>query len=98
MGKFTDAVMAVIVLIIGLFILTRLGITWGGLWHMLKTFFSSSSPATNSTASSIIIGLAATNSEIRKKKSDKIEEIRRNRVISYCINIPRSFRKRIRGE
>lgn len=100
MGKITDAVLAVIVLVIGLYVITRLGITWSGIWHMLKTFFSSS-PPTNSTASSIffgIFGLAATNSEMRKKRQDKIEELKRNRVFAYCINIPHQFRKRIRGE
>lgn len=95
MGKFTDAAIALIVLIVGLYILTRLGITWGSIWHMLKVFFSGSSPATNSTASSIIIGLAATNSEIRKKQRDKLEELKRNRVFAYCIGM---FKKRVRGE
>ena len=78
MGKITDAILAILVLIVGLFILTKLGITWPGIWKMIHTFFSSSSPATNGTASSILIGMAASNSKVRdkiKKRKEQFIEI-----------------------
>ncbi len=66
MGKFVDLVLAILILIIGLYVLTRLGITWGGIWKMIHTFFSGST-TTNSTASSIVFGMTASNSTVRNK-------------------------------
>lgn len=76
MGKFVDLVLAILILIIGLFVLTRLGITWGGIWKMIHTFFSGST-TTNGTASSIIfgIGMTASNSKVRNKLRTR-EELR----------------------
>ena len=94
MGKITDAILAILVLIIGLFILTRLGITWSGIWKMLKAFFSSS-PSTNGTATSIIIGMATSNSKIRLKIKNKKEFfIRRLRINEIKSTIQRRVRRR----
>jgi hypothetical protein len=77
MGKFADLAIAIIILIVGLYVLTKLGITFGSIWHMLRTFFSSSSPATNSTASSILVGMTMTNSQVRHKLKEKKEMLLR---------------------
>ena len=79
MGKITDAVIALIVLVVGLYVLTKLGITWDGLWKMIHTFFSSSSTS-NGTSSTIIFGMAASNSKVRKKMMDKVDAIKRRIV------------------
>ena len=88
MGKITDAIIAVLVLIVGLFILTKLGITWPGIWKMIHTFFSSS-PTTNGTASSILIGMAASNSKVRdkiKKRKEQFIRLSKIREIKGIIN------------
>lgn len=72
MGKFVDLVLAILVLVIGLYVLTKLGITWSSIWKMVHAFFSSS-PAANGTASSIAIGMAMTNSKVRYKMKEKQE-------------------------
>lgn len=76
MGRMTDAVIALIVLVVGLYVLTKLGITWDGIWKMIHTFFSGST-TTNGTASSIIvgIGMTASNSKVRNKVRTR-EELR----------------------
>ena len=74
MGKFVDLVLAILVLVIGLYILTKLGITWGSIWKMVHAFFSSS-PATNGTSSSILIGMAASNSKVRHKIKERKERL-----------------------
>lgn len=73
MGKFLDLVLAILVLVIGLYILTRLGITWSGIWKMVHTFFFGSSSTTNSTASSVLVGMAASNSKMRNKIKERRE-------------------------
>lgn len=95
MGKITDAIIAVLVLIVGLYVLTRLGITWSGIWKMIHTFFSSSSPATNGTASSIIFGMAASNSKVRLKIKNKKELlIRRLKIKEIKSTIQRRVKRR----
>ena len=87
MGKITDAAIAVFVIIIGFFVLFRLGITLPMLEHVIKNFFSPSSPAsnsTNSTSAGVITGMAASNSQIRAKMKRRIDEIRR-RIISRSL-------------
>ena len=95
MGKITDAIIAILVLIVGLYVLTRLGITWSGIWKMIHTFFSSSSPATNGTASSILLGMAASNSKIRLKIKNKKEFLmRRLKMKEITSTIQRRVRRR----
>ena len=76
MGKFVDLVLAILVLDIGLYVLTKLGITWSGIWKMVHAFFSSS-PASNGTTSSILIGMAASNSKVRNKIKERKELLTR---------------------
>lgn len=76
MGKFVDLVLAILVLVIGLYVLTKLGITWSGIWKMVHAFFSSS-PASNGTTSSILIGMAASNSKVRNKIKERKELLTR---------------------
>ncbi|MGP6208014.1 hypothetical protein ACNF42_08320 [Cuniculiplasma sp. SKW3] len=92
MGKITDAAIALIVLIVGLYVLTKLGITWGGIWKMIHTFFSSPSTS-NGTVSSMIFGMAASNSKVRKKMSDRIDSIKR-RIISKVLQREEKMAKR----
>ena len=75
MGRITDAAIAVFVIIIGFFILDRLGISLPVLEHAIRQFFSPSSP-TNST-SSFILPLMMTNSRVREKIRKRIEYFRR---------------------
>ena len=85
MGKITDAAIAVFVIIIGFFILFRLGITLPVLEHVFKQFFSPSSPAgNNTTAGMVTFGMAASNSQIRAKIRKRIDDIRR-RIISRSL-------------
>lgn len=97
MGKITDAVIALIVLVIGLYVLTKLGITWDSLWKMVKTFFSGTSTTTNGTASSIIfgIGMTASNSKVRHKLKKREELRERLRKFKECRSlISRRVRRR----
>ena len=91
MGKITDAMIAILVLIVGLFILTKLGITWPGIWKMIHTFFSSS-PSSNGTSPSVLfgmVGMAATNSKVRdkmKKRKEQLIRLSKIREIKGIIN------------
>lgn len=78
MGKITDAAIAVFVIIIGFFILFRLGITLPVLEHVFRQFFSPSSPAgNNTTAEMIMFGMASSNSRTRQKFRNRFVEIKR---------------------
>lgn len=80
MGKITDAAVAVFVVIIGFFILDRMGITLPIIEHAFRQFFlpSSSTSGNNTTASFVFVPLAAlSNSRIREKIRRKIEYVRR---------------------
>lgn len=95
MGKITDAVIALIVLVIGLYVLTKLGITWDSLWKMVKTFFSGTSTTTNGTASSIIFGMTASNSKVRHKLKKREELRERLRKFKECRSlVSRRVRRR----
>ena len=75
MGRITDAAIAVFVIIIGFFILDRLGISLPVLEHAIRQFFSPSSPT--NTTSSFILPLMMTNSRVREKIRKKVEYFRR---------------------
>ncbi len=95
MGKFVDLVAAILLLVIGLYVLTRLGITWSGIWKMIHSFFSGSSSTTNGTASSILLGMAASNSKIRLKIKNKKEFLmRRLKMKEITSTIQRRVRRR----
>lgn len=91
MGKIsiTDLAIALLVIIVGLWILTRLGISLGSIISMAKKFIYGPSPS-NSTAGIILIGMAASASRIREKKSRIIELIKRN---SFLDTIRKMARK-----
>ncbi|EQB70776.1 MAG: hypothetical protein AMDU1_APLC00047G0017 [Thermoplasmatales archaeon A-plasma] len=93
MGKITDTAIAVIVIIVGLWILTRLGLSLPSIEHMFRQFFfpSSGSPANNTTASAVF-GIASA-SRIRTKIRNRIEERVRNRYINAILS---RFRRRER--
>ena len=76
MGRITDAAIAVFVIIIGFFILDRLGISLPVLEHAVRQFFSPSSGTGNTTAS-FIMPLTLTNSRVREKIRKRIEYFRR---------------------
>ena len=76
MGRITDAAIAVFVIIIGFFILDRLGISLPVLEHAVRQFFSPSSGTGNTTAS-FIMPLTLTNSRVREKIRNRIEYFRR---------------------
>ena len=76
MGKITDAAIAVIILIIGLWIFTRLGLNLPAIENMFhKFFFPSSGSATNAT-SGIIMGMSLTAWRIREKRKIFLERIK----------------------
>ena len=75
-GKITDAAIAIIVLIIGLWIFTRLGLNLPAIESMFhKFFFPSSGSATNAT-SGIVMGMSLTASRIREKWKIFLERIK----------------------
>lgn len=77
-GKITDAAAAVIVLVIGLWAFTRLGLTLPMIEGMFrKFFFPSGSVGNNTTAGLIMFGMAASNSRIRQKFRNRFVEIKR---------------------
>jgi len=79
MGKITDAAVALIVLIIGLYIITRMGLTFPDIESMFHKFFfpSSGGAANNTTAGLILFGMASTNSKVREKIRNRFVEIKR---------------------
>ena len=89
MGKITDAAIAIIVLVIGLWILTRLGISLGTIITMAKRFIYGSSPTTNTT-SGMILGMAASVSRLREKRKRIMEYIRRKIFLDRNHILPKS--------
>ena len=80
MGKITDAAGAVIVLVIGLWAFTRLGLTLPMIEGMFRKFFfpsSGGSVGNNTTAGLILFGMVASNSKIREKFRNRFVEIKR---------------------
>ena len=78
MGRITDAAVAVFVIIIGFFVLDRLGISLPVLEHAVRQFFSPSSTSSPINAtSSFILPLMMTNSRVREKIRKRIEYFRR---------------------
>jgi len=85
MGKITDAAIAVIVLVIGLWVITRLGLTLPAIESMIHKFFFPSGPATTTNATSgFILGIAAT-ARTKTKLKKKIEDIMRTRYLRSII-------------
>ena len=78
-GKITDAAVALIVIVIGLWIFTRLGLTLPMIEGMFRQFFfpSSGSAGNNTTAGLILFGMVASNSKIREKFRNRFVEIKR---------------------
>ena len=87
--KLTDAAIAIIVLVIGLWILTRLGISLGTIITMAKRFIYGSSPTTNTT-SGLILGMSASGSRLREKKRRVLEYIRRKIFLDQNHILPKS--------
>ena len=80
MGKITDAAAAVIVLVIGLWVFTRLGLTLPMIEGMFRKFFFPSTSGTggnNTTAGLLLFGMVASNSKIREKFRNRFVEIKR---------------------
>ena len=77
MGKFTDLVLAVIVLVIGIWFLTKLHLTAGQIWNMFWKFFSSSSGSSSNTTAGLILGMGMTNSKAREKLRNHIIDLKR---------------------
>ena len=86
MGKITDAAIAIIVLVIGLWIFTRLGLNLPAIESMFhKFFFPSSGSATNAT-SGIIMGMSLTASRIREKRI-RVKEFLKRKIFLERIRI-----------
>ena len=78
MGKFTDLVLGIIVLVIGIWFLTKLHLTAGQIWNMFWKFFSSSGSGTPTNATSgLILGMGMTNSRAREKLRNHIIAMKR---------------------
>lgn len=89
MGKITDLAIAVIVLVIGLWILTRLGITMGSILSMARRFIYGSSTTSNAT-SGVILGMASSASRLREKKKRILEYLRRRIFLEQNRILPKS--------
>ena len=77
MGKFTDLVLGIIVLVIGIWFLTKLHLTAGQIWNMVWKFFSSSGSGTPTNATSVLLGMGMTNSKAREKLKNHIIAMKR---------------------
>jgi hypothetical protein len=86
LGKITDAAIAIIVIIVGIWVLSRLGLTLPAIEKMFRTFFfpSSGSAPTNVTAS-LVVGVAST-SKLRKKIQEKEDDRKRSRFIHFLLS------------
>ena len=84
-GKITDAAIAIIVLIIGLWILTRLGLNLPAIESMFHKFFFPSSSPTNATAG-IVMGMSLTASRIREKRI-RVKEFLKRKIFLKRIKI-----------
>jgi hypothetical protein len=94
MGKITDAAIAVIVLIIGLWVMTRLGLTLPAIERMFhQFFFPSSGSTTNTTAGLIMSGMAASVSKLKEKRKRFIEYLRRRIFLEQNRIIPKSTKE-----
>ena len=90
MGKITDAAIAIIVLVIGLWILTRLGLTLPAIEKMFHQFFFPSSGSGANATSGLILGMAASVSRLREKKRRVLEYIRRKIFLDQNHILPKS--------
>ena len=89
MGKYADAAMAILILIIGLYIFTKLGLSMGEIWKMLKQFFYGTG-----TGSSGMIALSISNAKMRKKIEKHQTHLKRDRSIFFLSHLIFSLRKR----
>lgn len=77
MGKFTDLVVGIIVLAIGIWVLTKLNLTAGQIWNMFWKFFGSSSGTSTNSTAGLILGMGMTNSKAREKLKNHIIAMKR---------------------
>lgn len=93
MGKATDLAIALIILIVGLWVLTRLGISFGSIISMAKRFFYGTPiVSTNTTASIVIAGMTASTSKLKEKRTKAAELLRRNHVLDIINKLVRRKR------
>ncbi len=97
MGKITDAAIAIIVLVLGLWVITRLGITLPDIESMFKSFFFPTSPATNTTGTIVLALMVSTNSRIREKLQKTREYFIRSIKIRQMTNIMPKFKNTKKG-
>ncbi len=93
MGKATDTAIAIIVLILGLWVVTRLGITLPDIEGMFKSFFFPAKPATNTSSGIVLALLTTTNSRIREKTSKAKEQFIRFLRMRSILNAQKYTRK-----
>ena len=89
MGKITDAAVAVFVIIVGFFVLDRLGITWPTVLATVHHFFYGST-GTNTTAGIIGISAAAR----RHKITSRIIDVRRGILLTFIHKTEKEARER----
>lgn len=77
MGKATDIVMALIVLIVAVFVFGRLGITWPEFWHDLQKFIYGAIQTSFHHGKPMSIAMMSMSA--RAKHARKIEEALRER-------------------
>ena len=91
MGKITDAAVAVFVIIVGFFVLDRLGITWPAFWATVHHFFYGSSAGTNTTAGTIF-GISAA---ARKQKiMNRMTDVKRSMLLKFIRKTEKEARER----
>ena len=91
MGKITDAAVAVFVIIVGFFVLDRLGITWPAFWVTVHHFFYGSSTGTNTTAG-IVFGISA--AARRHKITNRIIDVKRGILLKFIHRTEKEARER----
>lgn len=90
MGKITDLAIAVIVIIVGLWVLTRLGVSLGSIITMARKFIYGPSSPSNSTAGILLLGMSASASRLRDKKSRILELLKRNSFLDSIRKLARN--------
>ena len=82
MGKYADGALAILVLIIGIYVFTKLGLNIHEIFHMFDQFFFGSGSKTAG-----MIGLSVSRAKMRKKIQKRKTDLKRERSISVLTRL-----------
>lgn len=82
MGKYVDGALAILVLIIGIYVFTKLGLNIHEIFHMFEQFFFGSG-----SKSTGMIGLSVSHAKMRKKIQKRKTDLKRERSISIITRL-----------